>query len=99
MSTEAKIDEKVVTKIDPPKLWKVVFLNDDKTPMEFVIELLGEIFKHSETRAKDITLEIHNTGSGVAGIFCYEIAEHKSLEATHLARANGFPLRIQLEEE
>ena len=62
MTTEAKIDEKVVTKIDPPKLWKVVFLNDDKTPMEFVIDLLSGIFKHSDTRAKDITLEIHKIG-------------------------------------
>jgi ATP-dependent Clp protease adaptor protein ClpS len=99
MTTEAKIDEKVVTKIDPPKLWKVVFLNDDKTPMEFVIDLLSGIFKHSDTRAKDITLEIHNTGSGVAGVYAYEIAEHKSVEATTLARANGFPLKIQIEEE
>lgn len=99
MSTEAKIDEKVITKIEPPRLWKVVFLNDDKTPMEFVIDLLSGIFKHSENRAKDITLEIHNTGSGIAGVYSYEIAEHKSLEATHLARANGFPLKIQIEEE
>jgi ATP-dependent Clp protease adaptor protein ClpS len=99
MPTEAKIDEKVSTKISPPRLWKVVFLNDDKTPMEFVINLLSNIFKHSETKAKDITLEIHNTGSAIAGIYAYEIAEHKSVEATHLARANGFPLRIQIEEE
>lgn len=99
MTTEIKIDEKIVTKIKPPKLWKVVFLNDNKTPMEFVIELLSEIFKHSENTAKDITLEIHNTGSGVAGIYSYEIAEHKTIEATHIARANGFPLKIQLEEE
>jgi ATP-dependent Clp protease adaptor protein ClpS len=99
MSTEAKIDEKVVTKIEPPRMWKVVFLNDDKTPMEFVIDLLSGIFKHSETRAKDITLEIHNTGSGIAGVYAFEIAEHKSVEATTLARSNGFPLRIQIEEE
>lgn len=99
MSTEAKIDEKVTSKINPPKLWKVVFLNDDKTPMEFVINVLSNVFKHSETRAKDITLEIHNTGSAIAGIYSYEIAEHKSVESTHLARANGFPLRIQIEEE
>lgn len=99
MSTEANIDEKIVTKVEPPRLWKVIFLNDDKTPMEFVIDLLSNIFKHSETRAKDITLEIHNTGSAIAGIYSYEIAEHKSLHATQLARANGFPLRIQLEEE
>lgn len=99
MSTEIKIDEKIIVKIQPPKLWKVIFLNDDKTPMEFVIELLSVIFKHSESRAKDITLEIHNTGSAVAGVYNHEIAEHKAIEATQLARTNGFPLKIQLEEE
>ncbi len=80
-------------------MWKVIFLNDDKTPMEFVIELLSGIFKHSESRAKDITLEIHNTGSAVAGVYNHEIAEHKAVEATQSARAHGFPLKIQLEEE
>lgn len=99
MSSEIKIDEKIVIKIQPPKLWKVVLLNDDKTPMEFVIELLSTVFRHSESGAKDITLEIHNSGSGIAGVYCYEIAEHKSVEATHMARTSGFPLRIQLEEE
>lgn len=99
MSTETKIDEKIVTKISPPKLWKVVFLNDNKTPIEFVIGLLSDIFKHGEESARSITMEIHNTGSGVAGIYSYEIAEHKSIEATTLARNNGFPLKIQIEEE
>lgn len=99
MSTSAKIDEKTKIEITPPKLWKVVFLNDDKTPMDFVIELLTAIFKHSETVAKDITLEIHNTGSGIAGVYNYEIAEHKAVEATTLSRASGFPLKIQIEEE
>lgn len=99
MSTEAKIDEKIIVKVTPPKLWKVVLLNDDKTPIEFVVDILNQIFKHSETRAKDITLEIHNTGSGIAGVYAYEIAEEKSLEATRQARSHGFPLKIQLEEE
>lgn len=99
MSAEIKFDEKVTNKITPPKLWKVVFLNDDKTPMAFVIELLTSIFKHSEESAKSITLEIHNTGSGVAGIYNYEIAEHKSVESVNLSRESGFPLRIQVEEE
>ena len=99
MSTEIKIDEKIIVKTEPPKMWKVIFLNDDKTPMEFVIDLLSAIFKHSESRAKDITLEIHNTGSAVVGIYNHEIAENKAIEATQSARAHGFPLRIQLEEE
>jgi ATP-dependent Clp protease adaptor protein ClpS len=99
MTTDIKIDEKIVVSLQPPKLWKVIFLNDDQTPMELVIELLTVIFKHNEARAKEITLEIHNTGSGVAGIYTYEIAEQRGIEATNLARANGSPLRIQVEQE
>lgn len=99
MSTDTKIDEKVVVSLQPPKLWKVVFLNDDSTPMELVMELLTQIFKHTESRAKEITLEIHNTGSGIAGVYTYEIAEQRGIEATSIARANGSPLRIQVEQE
>lgn len=101
MSVDTKIEtnEKVVVSIQPPKLWKVVFLNDDKTPMEFVIELLTTIFKHNEERAKELTLEIHNTGSAVVGIYNYELAEQKGLETTHISRANGFPLQVNIEEE
>jgi ATP-dependent Clp protease adaptor protein ClpS len=99
MATEAKIDEKVVTTLQPPKFWKVVLLNDDVTPMELVIDILTGLFKHSESRAKEITLEIHNTGSGVAGTYPYEIAEQLGVEATQKARANGSPLKIQVEQE
>ncbi len=99
MTTEAKIEEKVTVSLQPPKLWKVVFLNDDQTPMELVIELLTKIFRHTETSAKEVTLEIHETGSGIAGIYPYEIAEQKGIEATGVARQNGSPLRIQVEQE
>jgi len=99
MTTEVKNDEKIVVALQPPKMWKVVFLNDDATPMELVIELLTGIFKHDESRAKEITLEIHNTGSGIAGVYTYEIAEQRGIEATSVARANGSPLRIQVEQE
>lgn len=101
MSTETNIisKEKTDIKIKPPQLWKVVFLNDDKTPMDFVISILTHIFKHSEDKAKELTLEIHNTGSAVVGVFNYEIAEQKGVEATTLARANGFPLKVTIEEE
>lgn len=99
MAVETQIDEKIAIKADPPKLWKVVFLNDDQTPMEFVIELLMTIFKHGEGKAKDLTLEIHNTGSAVAGIFNHEIAEQRGIESTQLARSNGFPLQVQIEQE
>jgi ATP-dependent Clp protease adaptor protein ClpS len=99
MTTATVIEEKVVVALQPPKLWKVIFLNDEQTPMELVIQLLTQVFKHTETRAKEITLEIHNTGSGIAGVYPYEIAEQRGVEATSIARANGSPLRIQVEEE
>ena len=99
MSTETSVEEKVVVSLQPPKLWKVVFLNDDSTPMELVIDLLTGIFKHNESKAKDITLEIHETGSAIAGIYPFESAEQKGLEATSVARQQGSPLRITVEEE
>jgi ATP-dependent Clp protease adaptor protein ClpS len=99
VDSEVKIDEKIKQKIVEPKRWKVVFLNDDHTPVDFVIELLLNIFKHTQETAKAITLEIHNSGSGIAGVYSFEIAEIKSVEATALARSNGFPLQIKMEEE
>lgn len=99
MSTATQIEEKVVVSLQPPKMWKVIFLNDDQTPMELVIELLTGIFKHTESTAKNITMEIHETGSGIAGVYTYEIAEQKGIEATAIARKNGSPLRIQVEQE
>ena len=61
--------------------------------------LLTETFKHTQETAKQITLEIHNEGSGIAGVYSFEIAEAKAVEATQLARGNGFPLQIKMEEE
>lgn len=99
VDSDVKIDEKIKQKVVEPKRWKVIFLNDDLTPMEFVIELLITIFKHSQETAKEITMEIHNNGSGIAGVYSFEIAEIKAVEATTLARSNGFPLQIKMEEE
>jgi ATP-dependent Clp protease adaptor protein ClpS len=99
MSTDTAIEEKVVVDLQPPSLWKVVLLNDDSTPMELVIELLTGIFKHTESTAKEITLEIHNSGSAVAGVYSFEIAEQKGMEATAVARQNGSPLRILVDPE
>ncbi len=99
MGTEIQTEEKIAVSLQPPNLWKVVFLNDDSTPMEFVIDLLTGIFKHSAQSAKEVTLEVHNTGSGIAGIYVHEIAEQLGIEATKLARTNGFPLQVNIEEE
>lgn len=101
MTTELSIEKKrsVVRRIQKPKKYKVIVCNDDVTPMEFVIGMLMTIFKHSENSAHDITLTIHNTGSGIAGTYNYEIAEQKTIDATNLARMHGWPLLIKYEEE
>jgi ATP-dependent Clp protease adaptor protein ClpS len=96
---EVKIDEKVKQVIAEPKRYKVIFLNDDKTPIEFVVELLMTTFRHSELTAKDITLAVHNEGSAVVGVYTYEIAEQKTIESTQLCRQHGFPLQIRVEQE
>lgn len=99
VDTEIKIDEKIKIDITEPKRYKVLFLNDDKTPIEFVIELLMSVFKHSRESAEQITLTVHHEGSAVVGVYTYEIAEQKGVEATHLARQAGFPLQIKVDAE
>ena len=98
-TTDIKLDEKIKQKVMEPKKWKVILLNDDHTPMDFVVGILTEVFKHSEDSARDITLQIHQQGSAVAGTYTFEIAEAKAVESTNVARASGFPLQIKLEEE
>jgi len=101
MSTtdDVQLDEKVKLEIIEPKKWKVIFLNDNHTPMEFVVTVLVEIYKHTIEVANELTMQIHDTGSGIAGTYTFEIAEIKAVETTTLARAQGFPLQIKLEEE
>ena len=98
-ATDVLLDEKIKITVTEPNKYKIVFLNDDKTPMDFVVSLLVELFKHSEEVARAITLKIHEEGSGVVGIYSYEIAEQKALEATGISRENGFPLKIKVEED
>jgi len=97
--TEYMVEEKTLVQIAPPSFYKVIFLNDNTTPMEHVIELLVIIFGHTQDSATEVTLEIHNTGSGVAGIYSFEIAEQKALESTERSRAKEYPLRIKIERE
>jgi ATP-dependent Clp protease adaptor protein ClpS len=98
-ATDIKLDEQIKKETHEPSKYKVVFLNDDKTPMDWVVELLTTIFRHNLTTAQQLMLTIHNDGAGVAGIYNYEIAEQKTLEALTASRDNGFPLQIKLEEE
>jgi ATP-dependent Clp protease adaptor protein ClpS len=99
VDTEIVLDEKISIDIKEPKKYKVIMLNDDSTPMEFVIEVLQNIFKHNHNTATEITLEIHNEGSGIVGVYSHEIAEMKAAETVNLARNHGFALQLKLEEE
>lgn len=103
MTTETVIEKTVKTikkdKNVPPSKYKVIVCNDDVTPVEFVITMLMAIFRHNEQTATDLTLRIHHSGSAVAGVFSYEVAEQKTIDGTNLARANGFPLIIKVEPE
>jgi len=96
---DIQIDEKIKNDVEEPKKYKVIMLNDDKTPMDWVVEILTIIFKHSNETAEKITFTIHNEGSGLVGIYTYEIAEQKVTEAIKASRENGFPLGIKMEAE
>lgn len=94
-----KIEKKEQTKTKEPKLYKVYLLNDDYTTMDFVVEILCEVFYKSYEEAVEIMLLIHNRGKGLCGVYTYEIAETKVDEVHRRARASGFPLRARMEEE
>lgn len=97
MATETSQSTKIVIK--KPNLYKVVFNNDDSTPADFVKDLLKAIFHHDDVRAENITMEIHEHGKGVAGVYTFEVAEQKHQEAIYVARTSGHPLNINLESE
>lgn len=98
-ATDIKLDEKIKKDIKEPPKYKIILLNDDQTPMEWVISILTEIFKHSQESAEQITMTIHTEGSGVVGTYSYEIAEQKLTETVNLSRNHGFPLQARMEED
>jgi ATP-dependent Clp protease adaptor protein ClpS len=82
-----------------PRLYKVVFHNDDYTTMEFVVAVLQHLFHHSEASATAIMLHVHRNGVGIAGVYTFEIAETKAQQARELAQKNEFPLQVTVEPE
>jgi len=80
-------------------MFKVIYLNDNQTTMEFVIETLVEFFNYNAQTAEQITVDIHDQGSAVVAVLPYEIAEQKGIEVTVHARSNNYPLQIKLEPE
>ena len=97
VETIVEKDTKTVQNLKEPEKYQVIFINDNFTPMEFVVEALMAIFHHSKEAAEKIMIDIHEKGKGIAGIFFYEIAEQKALETTQLARSKGHPLNVEIE--
>jgi ATP-dependent Clp protease adaptor protein ClpS len=87
------------TNIKPPKQYRVIYINDEITTVEFVIESLMVIFQHDRDSATSLTDKIHTDGSAIVAVLPYEMAEQRGIEATMLARNNGFPLQIKLEPD
>ena len=87
------------SKTKPPKLYKVILLNDDFTTMEFVVEVLQTFFAMGRERATEVMLKVHKEGSAVCGVYTREIAETKVTQVTDFAVQNGHPLRCSMEEE
>ena len=94
------LEEKTQESIDTihPNLCKVIILNDDHTTINFVIDILLNIFHKSHEEAVALTYEVHEKGSGVCGEYPYDIAMTKTHEAEKEARKNGFPLKLICEE-
>ncbi len=97
-SQRGLVVEEVKPRLKPPPLYKVVLLNDDYTPMEFVVEVLQAFFYMDRTRATQIMLHVHTRGKGICGVFTYEIAETKAAQVNDYSRKHQHPLLCTLEE-
>ena len=90
---------KTKPKVERPKLWKVILLNDDYTPREFVVMVLKAVFRMNETQAYAVMMTAHQRGACVIAVFTRDVAETKAKEATELGKAHGFPLFFTTEPE
>lgn len=97
--TFTKTRVRSIVDLAQPPMYKVIYINDNQTSVDFVIDSLVEYFQYSQDDAQNITLDIHNSGSAVVAVLPYEIAEQKGIEITVNARAAGYPLQIKLEPE
>jgi ATP-dependent Clp protease adaptor protein ClpS len=93
----------IVTKTRPktkkPSLYKVLLLNDDYTPMEFVVHILEKIFNKNREQAVEIMLHVHRHGVGICGVFTYDVAETKVAQVIEFARRHQHPLQCTMEKE
>lgn len=99
--TATKSKVKIAPRLDltaPPR-FKVIFMNDNVTTVQFVMAVLQEVFDHNEDSAMILTARIHEEGQASVAVLPFEIAESKAVEATLLARTNSFPLNVKIEPE
>jgi ATP-dependent Clp protease adaptor protein ClpS len=101
MPNNTEINSKIKPNVGlkEPPLFKIIYMNDDVTSMEFVIASLIEYFKYNPDTASNITTNIHEKGSAVVAVLPYELAEQKGIEVTLDARSQGFPLQVKVEAE
>lgn len=100
MPTDIIEKKKVTSKtFKEPSKYKVIICNDSTTTVDFVISMLMCVFNHPEPVAIQLTMVIHEEGSAVAGIYSYEVAEQKGIDATDMAREYGFPLVVKIMTE
>lgn len=97
--TDSTVKLRPVVEIPEPPMFKVIYLNDETTSMEFVIRTLVTHFNYNAETAQNITVGIHESGSAVVAVLPYEIAEQKGIEVTMEARTEGFPLQVKIEAE
>ena len=96
-ATRLRIQPK--TTVLEPYSYRVIYVNDDVTTQEFVIETLKSIFNYDQDTAEAVTMKIHEDGSAVVAVLPYEMAEQKGIEVTTLARSHGFPLMVKIEAD
>jgi ATP-dependent Clp protease adapter protein ClpS len=99
--TETITRQKIAPKENllPPPDYKVLYVNDETTTQEFVIETLKIVFDYEEEDAFEKTMEVHNNGSAVVAVLPHEMAEQKGFEVTFMARNHGFPLQVKIEQD
>lgn len=85
--------------ISEPPEYRVIYINDEQTTQEFVIETLKAIFNYDHGAAEALCMKVHSEGSAVVAVLPFELAEQKGIEVTMLARNNGFPLQVKIEED
>ena len=90
---------KTKPKVERPKLWKVILLNDDFTPREFVVLVLKAVFRMNESTAYRVMLTAHQRGACVIAVFTKDVADTKAKEATELGKSKGYPLYFTTEPE